>query len=449
MSSYSDTDLLSHFSSLLNAFQNEPLQKQQAIKAWCVAFSGGLDSRVLLHLLLTSTSLPVRVIHIHHGVSDFADDWESFCRETALAYEVGIEFISKRVAVDSSGSFEEKARQARYQVFEDLLGENEVLLMGHHLNDQVETFFQRLVRGAGLSGLAGMPKSRPLGKGQLLRPLLEVPRASLLKYAQEHELSWVEDESNDSLNYDRNYIRHKIAPVFLSRWPSAFTSIARSLSVARQDSESLSFYRDQWLVVNRSLTELNLAVFGELPRTEQLGLLSHWVRKRTGHSLSYDQLTSLLNDVVMSQQDAQAVLRAGAFEFRRYQQALYVLLVADTEFDGSWSQEITLQPGQVHIERLPDGSCLRLEPDDQGVVFPQNRCRIGYRQGGERFKPVGDHHTRELKKWLQAQGVAPWLRSQIPLLYCNQQLVAVADLAVDQAFLCQSGQMGWKVIWQR
>ncbi|HDQ9214135.1 TPA: tRNA lysidine(34) synthetase TilS, partial [Pseudomonas aeruginosa] len=188
---------------------------------WCVAFSGGLDSTVLLHLLAQlarSEALPaLSALHVHHGLQAAADGWPAHCQ--AVCRSLGIPLRVERVQVAVGGSIEQAARDARYRAFQANLGEGQVLLTAQHLDDQAETLLFRLLRGAGLRGLAAMPASRPLGGGRLCRPLLGVSRAELEAYAQTHRLDWVEDPSNQDPRFSRNYLRREIMPRLASHWP--------------------------------------------------------------------------------------------------------------------------------------------------------------------------------------------------------------------------------------
>lgn len=190
---------------------------------WCVAFSGGLDSTVLLHLLAQlarSEALPaLSALHVHHGLQAAADGWPAHCQ--AVCRSLGIPLRVERVQVAVGGSIEQAARDARYRAFQANLGEGQVLLTAQHLDDQAETLLFRLLRGAGLRGLAAMPVSRPLGGGRLCRPLLGVSRAELEAYAQTHRLDWVEDPSNQDPRFSRNYLRREIMPRLASHWPQA------------------------------------------------------------------------------------------------------------------------------------------------------------------------------------------------------------------------------------
>jgi len=198
--------------------------------AWHIAFSGGLDSTVLLHLLATlaktDTFPPLSAIHVHHGLQAAADAWPAHCRAVCDALGVPLQVI--RVQVRPGASLERAAREARYQAFAEVTGAGELLITGQHRDDQAETLLFRLLRGAGVRGLAAMPVQRPLAGGYLVRPLLDVSRADLEAYAREHQLTWVEDPSNADPRFSRNYLRHHVFPRLIERWPQAVSTMARS-----------------------------------------------------------------------------------------------------------------------------------------------------------------------------------------------------------------------------
>src|SRR5476651_1393969 len=197
---------------------------------WRIAFSGGLDSAVLLHLLahLAKTeSLPVlSAIHVHHGLQAVADAWPQHCQSICDALGVPLKII--RVQVKPGASLERAARDARYDAFRAATRVNEMLLTAQHRDDQAETLLFRLLRGAGVRGLAAMPAQRPLAGGYLVRPLLDVSRADLETYAREQQLTWIEDPSNADSRFSRNYLRHHVFPRLTERWPQAVSTMARS-----------------------------------------------------------------------------------------------------------------------------------------------------------------------------------------------------------------------------
>ena len=199
---------------------------------WYVGYSGGLDSTVLLHLLqqwrAANPGAPaLTAIHVNHCLQAAADAWQVHCEQQCHA--LGVPLISRTEPVRASGQgIEAAARAVRYGIFERQLQAGAVLFLGHHLDDQVETFFLRLMRGAGLQGLAAMPARRPLGRGVLVRPLLRVPRTRLEDCAREHHLRWVEDPSNTDTALDRNFLRRQLLPALASRWPAYRQTVARA-----------------------------------------------------------------------------------------------------------------------------------------------------------------------------------------------------------------------------
>src|SRR6218665_3948299 len=144
----------------------------RAAPAWRIAFSGGLDSNVLLHLLAslgkTESLPPLYAIHIHHGLQAVADGWPAHCQRVCDGLGVPLRVMPVHVA--TGASLERAARDARYGAFAQELGQGEVLLTAQHRDDQAETLLFRLLRGAGVRGLAGIPATRPLAKGGGGRP---------------------------------------------------------------------------------------------------------------------------------------------------------------------------------------------------------------------------------------------------------------------------------------
>ncbi|NNG62887.1 tRNA lysidine(34) synthetase TilS, partial [Pseudomonas fragi] len=279
--------------------------------AWHVALSGGLDSTVLLHVLAqlrqTRSLPPLSAIHVHHGLQAAADEWPAHCQ--ALCNALGVPLQVVHVHVQAGASLERAAREARYQAFVTLTRAQEVLLTGQHRDDQAETLLFRLLRGAGVSGLAAMPRQRRLGEGNLCRPLLDVSRTDLEAYAREHSLGWIEDPSNQQTDFSRNYLRHEIFPLLTRRWPQAAASMARSAAhcaeaqgllddLARQDLQAAGAVSEfDWL----GLPSLELAPITCLSPARQRNALRYWLAAfsqlpDTDHWAGWDALRDARGD---------------------------------------------------------------------------------------------------------------------------------------------------------
>ena len=409
---------------------------------WRIAFSGGLDSTVLLHLLadLAKTeSLPaLSAIHIHHGLQTAADAWPQHCR--AMCDALGVPLLIERVKVQPGASLERAARDARYAVFSAQTLANDVLLTGQHRDDQAETLLFRLLRGAGVRGLSGMPQQRPVGQGTLIRPLLAVTRAELERYAQAHSLSWIEDPSNQHRQFSRNYLRHQIMPALSERWPQAQANMARSAAhlrdaqglldeLAQMDLAQAGTAHDfEWL----GLPSLTLAPLSGLSAARQRNALRHWLEPLT--RLPDTDHWSGWDDLCHAASDASPIWRLADGELHRSAGRLWWL-------SGNW-----LRTPVIGGEWQAPTSALRL-PDNGRVMLtgqaPAGPLRIAYRQGGEVMR-LADRGHRDLKRLLNERAVPAFVRGRLPLLFRGAELLAVANLPG----LDGDGRDGWKLHWQ-
>lgn len=393
---------------------------------WCVAFSGGLDSTVLLQLLADLARRealpPLRAIHVHHGLQPAADAWPEHCRRVCTALGIPLEVV--RVQVEAGRSLEQAARQARYTAIEMRLEEGEVLLTAQHRDDQAETLLFRLLRGAGVRGLAAMPARRRLGRGWLMRPLLDVSRGELEAHARRLGLAWVEDPSNDSLDFSRNYLRHQVMPLLAQRWPQSVTTLARTAAHMTEAQRLLDELAEMdlammappaayaWLPV----PSLMLGPMLSLSPARQRNALRHWLASFTAlpDSEHWQGWESLCSAAV----DATPVWRLAAGELHRCGDRLWWL-------SGCWLRPVVgpvfwHDPNQSL--QLPDNGSVRIA----GVAAPA-RYEVRYRQGGEVLQVPG-RGSRDLKRLLNEVGVPRFVRARLPLLYVDGQLVGVANL---------------------
>lgn len=214
---------------------------------WWLAYSGGLDSTVLLQLLARARAArpgfpPLVALHVNHGLHPDAPRWQHHCEARCRA--LGIDFDCEAVVVEPAGEgLEAAARRARHAVFESRLGAGDILFTAHHLDDQVETLFLRLLRGAGVDGLGAMAESRPLGAGRLVRPLLDVPRGVLADCARQWALDYIDDPSNEDTRLDRNYLRRRVLPLIAERWPGYRGTVGRAADHLRETAALLRSHR--------------------------------------------------------------------------------------------------------------------------------------------------------------------------------------------------------------
>lgn len=408
------------------------LQSQPPAGRYAVAYSGGLDSHVLLHAL-SRCGVGLTALHVHHGLSPNADLWAEHCQAQCRALSVPCSVLRVYVAPDGSGR-EAAARNARYAALEQALGQGDILFTAHHQNDQAETLLLMLMRGAGVAGLAAMPPSRPFGDGLLARPLLGLPRATLRRYAEQHGLSWVDDESNFDTSLDRNYLRHELLPRLRQRWPAAERSVARSAAHLAEAGELLTELAATDLVKAcgaRSGT-LSVNALQTLTPPRRRNLLRHWLREQGLPLPDTLHLRHIEQEVLPARPDAEPRVRWPGAEVRRYRDDLYALppLVPAPATELPWTMTEPLM--------LPDGRTLTADAAT-GSGLSTARCAgarvtVRFRAGGERCAPAGRRHTHELKKLFQEAGVPPWERERVPLLFVDDRLAQVVGYWICEPF---------------
>lgn len=393
---------------------------------WYIAFSGGLDSTVLLHLLADharhQATPPLRALHIHHGLQPAADAWPAHCQSVCDALGIPLQVIHVQVA--PGASLEQAARDARYAAFEQVMNPGDVVFTGQHRDDQAETLLFRLLRGAGLRGLAGMPGRRPLGQGSLVRPLLSMSRDQLHGYALAHGLSWIEDPSNCDTHFARNYLRGEVLPLLHQRWPQAAQSMARSAEHLGEALCLLDEVAEGDLAAAEAaapgpwagLDSLELAALVALSPARQRNALQYWLRRRT--RLPDARHWSGWVDLRDAAIDACPAWRLADGQLARSHGRIWWL-------SGDWlSSPEGRQPWvQPSIPlALPGNGSVSLQ-----APSPLEGLHIAYRQGGEVLELPG-RGRRDLKRLLNERQVPHFMRPRLPLLYQGERLLAVANL---------------------
>lgn len=419
----------------LETTTNEP-------ERYVIALSGGLDSTVLAAALALTREVhgkALLAVHVDHQLQPESAAWSEHCRD--LAAGLDIDFATERIDVDpNSGSgLEAAARAARYEALAEHLRPGDWLLSAHHRDDQAETLLMNLMRGSGPAGIAGIGLINPLGRGWLVRPLIDVSRTALEAYAADAKLAWIEDPSNEDRRFDRNYLRHEILLRLEQRWPGVTSRLAKSASLAGEAATLLADLADLDL---RSIGDrperINTDGLSALSEPRQRNLLRYAIRQAGLLSPPTAQLNAVLQELVGAKEDAQPLVSWSGAEARRYRGKLYILPA-----DGEAVLAAELQClGSSPLELVHGLGTLTLSPGatpglSQAVI--EQGLTVRYRGGGEEIQPVGHAHTRKLKKLLQEEGVVPWMRERIPLVYSGDELVAVADLWIAAGAVSSPG----------
>lgn len=408
-----------------------------------VAYSGGLDSHVLLHLL-QSTPFNCLAIYIDHGLQEASKPWSDHCASVCQQLNVPFQSISVNAQPDKGESLEASARTARYQALAEQMQVGDILLTAQHLQDQSETLLLQMLRTAGPAGLAAMPVSKAFSNGLHLRPLLSIERAELETYASQHQLQWVEDPSNVDQRYDRNFFRQSIFPLLKNRWPSINQTLANVSGLQAEAAElmdDLAAVDAQTLIEGNQLTICHLL---KLSPARQRNIIRYWLRQCQLDAPTAKRLKEILGSMITAAADKMPVVNWSNTEVRRFQGKLYAmktLQVFDVHQRIEWLPELPLFLPRHNCEVSMTVASTGLSEDVLG-----RQLTVRFRTGGERIKPLGRAHTMDLKKLMQEAAIPPWQRSRIPLIYLDEQLIAVAGYWIADGFKNISNQPAWQVL---
>jgi tRNA(Ile)-lysidine synthase len=387
----------------------------------CVAFSGGRDSTALLHALAAIRgSRALRALHVDHGLHPDSATWADAC--AALCDRLQVPLATVRVQVDARGEGPEAAaRHARYAAFEQALGENEWLVTAHHREDQVETVLLKLLRGAGPHGLGGMRERRPLGRGQLWRPLLDTPRAALATYAQVAGLDGIEDPANRDPDMARSYLRQEILPLLQRHWPHAAQSLAHAARLQREQADFLDLHAEALLTTARGGDgSLDAGAWVSAHPALRARTLELWLHGARLPAPTHAQRHELERQVREAAADRVPRVAWPGAEVRLWRGRLFAMAplpAVPVHWETAWRGEtLALPAGRL---------CWSGEVSTEAAT-PTLHVRLDVH--GLRLKPFGDRHTRALRDLFQKTGVPPWQRRFCPILYdSDDRLLAVAD----------------------
>ena len=433
---------------IYKSFQDN-LKKDNANLEVLLGLSGGLDSCVLLHLLAqmqTQLHFKLKAIHIHHGLSSSADGWLDFCKEKCKLLD--IEFYDVKVKINNKSTLgiEGEARKLRYEAIKKK--QKGIVALGHHQNDQAETLLLQLLRGSGLKGLSGMPEFDEERK--FWRPMLTIKKELLEKYASENDIKYIKDESNEDINFDRNFIRKKVLPLIESRYPASIETISRSatnISEGHQINELLAL-DDSKNVMSDDGSHLLIENLNKLPNLRAINLIRWWLSFNDLLMPSKKNVEELFRQVKLIKKDTSLNLKiSNDRSIRAFDDKLLIVSIMNDlpSYHFKWA-------GQEEIE-LPNKSKLHFVKTKKGGLslskLGAKSLYIKSRTGGEKLKSFPDQPSRSLKYLFQKADIPHWERDQVPLVYANEQLVAVPNLGVQYEYQSKVGEVGYQIKWLR
>ena len=424
------------------------LASSKKIKSMTVALSGGVDSVVLLHLLhqLQKTHhFTLKASHVHHGLSKNADKWVKFCEKLCAKLSISLDVNYIQLPQKKSLGIEGEARRLRYEKL--LQTKTDLVVLAHHEDDQAETFLLQLIRGAGVKGLSSMAHFDD--RRRLWRPLLNASRIDIESYAKKYKLKWIEDESNQNTDFDRNFIRSKILPILKNRFTHIIKVISRSASHLAEAQHLLDDLAK--LDLKNTLKSSNYKCKLQVKTLEKLSLsraknvLRYWLEINDQLMPSKDLLDECLRQVLIAKKDATIKIQLSKdFEIRRYKDEIYIVkknLQTHKNYAIIWQGESEIL--------LPNGSQLNFKKvKGRGInlkFLDNQKLKIRNRQGGEFFKPDSNRPTKKIKQLLQESDLPPWEREFFPMIFVGDELAAVPNFGIDQKYQAGPQMTGLEV----
>lgn len=396
----------------------------------CVALSGGMDSSVLLHRLANSPiarARGLRALHINHALHADSTQWVGHCVAFAKALKIPIQAIDVAVDRQSGTGLEDAARRARFAAFAHYLRDGEILVLAHHRDDQIETVLLKLLRGAGPEGLGGMRAMRTFERGLLWRPLLDISQSTLFDYATTNRLSWLNDPSNADTNLRRNFLRHEIVPRLTQRWSDAPLAISHSSAWMRATADFINDEAQRAFATVRGDDHASLRWLAwlDLPTALRDAVLRLWLRALNLPAPAFFHVEELEKQLRNAAQDRTPCISWPGCEIRRYRDCIFAMTpLIDV---GDW--ELEWLGGALE---LPTGDTLAVIANETPLTWTHT-LTVRNRRGGERLKPAGHAHRRDIRLLLQESGIPPWRRSRIPMIFDGDELIAVGNLFANDA----------------
>ncbi len=433
--------------------------KQVANVNYLLAYSGGCDSHVLLHLLAelkcSNFIKNIKAIYINHQLHADSAQWAEHCIQQCAQYAIACDVVKVNVDQQSGTGLEAAARKARYAVLEKLTNENTCLLTAQHADDQVETFLLQSLRGGGVRGLASMPMLKPFANGYLYRPLLHVSQSKINEYAQVNNLNWVDDPSNDNTNYDRNFLRQQVIPILKKRWPALNKTFHR---LTQHQAEAASLIEDLAVIdlekIQRNNNLISIDLLKKLSLSRQKNVVRYWIANHNQLTMpNSTHLMRILNEVVVAADDSQPSVSWSDTVIRRFQGNLF----AEKKQTGTILNVVeNWQPAQTYnlysIDSASNSAVNIMTSSTIGkglsvARLANKNISIRFRNGGEVCCPQGrGPHQHKLKTLLQEWQVPPWLRCQIPLIFVDEVLAQVVGYCVCEPFAANPGEPAYDIM---
>lgn len=420
-----------------------------------VAVSGGPDSVALLHFLKHISSmydLSLHVFHLNHLIrGNKADEDAKFVEALAQSFGVPVtlmRFDVPGLAKREKLSIEEAARKVRYELMDEVAAEigAQRVALGHHADDQVETFLMRLIRGSGLEGLKSMLPVR----GHFIRPFIDVTKEDILTYIEENQLSYRIDASNEDVSLLRNRIRHELVPLLTDYNPQLKGSLLKTIEIVREDQAHLDELTNGIFNVLADTGEgiVRMPIQGLIaqPVAIQRRLARRCIRwvKSNLRGIEFKHVQAILDGLENVPVRIELELPDNVIVFTEYERLVFG--------KKQRFEPVQVEPTKLVIPGTSRVATLGVEIDaeyigPEGLVFEKNgtvahldaakvgdELRVRNRRPGDSFKPFGMLGEKKLQDFFVDQKVPRRERDKVPIITHDSDIVWVAGFRIDERF---------------
>ena len=389
-----------------------------------VAYSGGIDSTALLYLankFSKKHNKNIKAIHVNHNINIKSKNWENHCQVFCNNLNIPLIIRSINIDIKPGQSTEEIARQERYKAINLTTSQHTLLMTGHHIDDQVETFFYNLLRGSGTKGLSAMPILKENLKGFHIRPILSFSKTALIDLVKQLKFDYIHDDSNENMNFSRNYIREKILPEIKKKWPNYHKTVDRAilnLTNAQKLCSDLALIDLKKCKIQNKDNIISINV-RDLDDNRFYNVIRYWIEKNSFKMPSRQQIDSIKKNVFHAGMDKNPIFSCSSFEIRRHKEHLEImspLKKHDPHVIYKWKKNENLVISGLAIN-------LSWQNLEEKLGYKVNDdVEVKFRKEGENIK-INDR--KSLKDYMREQNIPPWKRDRVMLIYIKDELKVV------------------------
>lgn len=402
-----------------------------------IALSGGVDSIVLLHQLIIykekKKKINIRAIHINHNSHKNSQKMQDLCQKICKTYNITL-IIKQIKKIDTKKyGLEASFRKERYKIYKKILFTKEILLTAHHLNDQFENFFLSLKRKYGISGLSGIKQINYIQNIKIYRPLLLCTKQEILLWAKKNNILWIEDPTNSNIKFDRNYLRIKILPIFLEKWPYFFQNCIYTMKIVSEEKKIIDYFIYKFLKKNMYIDgRLSLQKFKNIPKNLHKILFKHWIFKKINIMPSFGIIMAVNKLYQLNEKKYEKKIIFQTYEIFIYQNNMYIMKLLKEIKKKKFLWEDIHKPF-----KLPNqlGYLIASHNPNDGVKLPtpDPNIAINIQFNVKKLNIVSVNlNKKKIKNLWQTNKVPPYWRANIPLLFYNEYLISAIGIFTNK-----------------